>query len=44
MNSFVITWADSYTLFVHGQPYMHLNQLKKQRIMGPAGAASGLVD
>ena len=43
MNNFIITWADSYTLFVHGQPYMYLNQQKKQSILGPAGAESGLV-
>lgn len=27
LNNFMVTWSASYTLSVHNQPYMHLNQL-----------------
>ena len=42
-NAFFITWADSYTLSVNGQPCMTRNNQKQQSIDGPADAASGVV-
>jgi hypothetical protein len=42
-NNFFITWVDSYTLAVNGQPHMLLNNQKQQSISGPSNAASGLV-
>ena len=43
MNEFLITWVESYTLSVNGQPYMLLNNQKQQSIFGPTGAASGII-
>lgn len=43
LNNFLITWVDSYTLAVNGQPHMVLNNQKQQSIRGPADAASGLI-
>jgi len=42
-NNFFITWVDSYTLAVNGQPHMVLNNQKQQTISGPSDVASGLV-
>ena len=42
-DNFLITWFDSYTLSINGQPHMILNNRKQQSISGPSYAASGVV-
>ena len=39
-NGFLISWVDSYTLFVGEEPYMELNNQKQQSISAPRNAAS----
>ena len=43
LNNFLISWVDSYTLYVNGQTHMVLNNQKQQAISGPPDAASGVV-
>ena len=42
-NEFLITWVDSYMLYVNGQAHMALNNQRQQAISGPPDAASGVV-
>ena len=42
-NNFLISWVDTYTLYVNGQLHMVPNNQRQQSILGPAEAASGLV-
>ena len=42
-NAFVITWFNSYTLYVKGIECMVLNHPKEQAILAPSGVPSGLV-
>ncbi|BDA47680.1 hypothetical protein COCOBI_10-5310 [Coccomyxa sp. Obi] len=42
-DMFLITWINSYTLSVNGQPRMVLNNQKQQAINGPLHALSGVL-
>ena len=42
-DNYLITWFDSYTLLLDGQPYMVIDNPKQQAIYGPANAASGVM-
>ena len=42
-DNFFVSWVDSYTLTVNGQPHMTLNNQKEQAISGPYHAASGVM-
>ena len=42
-DNYLITWFDSYTLSLHGQPYMVIDNPKQQAIYGPANAANGVM-
>ncbi|KAK9828696.1 hypothetical protein WJX72_001565 [[Myrmecia] bisecta] len=42
-NNFLITWTDSYTLYVNGQAFMTLDKHKQQSISALAAAASGVL-
>ena len=43
LDNFLITWANSYTLSMNGQPHMILTSQKQQAIKGPTNAASGIL-
>ncbi|CAK0732279.1 hypothetical protein CVIRNUC_000108 [Coccomyxa viridis] len=43
LKDFLISWVDSYMLYVNGQAHMVLNNQKQQGISGPPDAASGVV-
>ncbi|EIE26306.1 hypothetical protein COCSUDRAFT_58847 [Coccomyxa subellipsoidea C-169] len=43
LENFLITWFGSYVLSINGQPHMILNNQKRQSIIGPSYAASGVV-
>ena len=43
LNSFLITWTSTYTLWVHGHEHLVLNNQKQHSIRGIAEAASGIV-
>lgn len=43
MESFFITWIDSYVLTVHGQPFIKLTTQKQQSLSAPSAAASGVI-
>ena len=43
LDNFLISWVDSYTLYVNGKAHMVLNNQKQQAISGPPDAASGIV-
>lgn len=43
LHNFMITWADSFTLTVDGQPFMRLDQQRQQSIEAPSDRSSGVV-